>query len=410
MDSRNAMPYLAAIILRFVFAGLFIIAKRALNLGMDHFTFTVYRNAIAAVVFGPPSLIFERFVHHCKACSEPGNGSFHLHCLQECDCCCRLWPSGSNIRKEFKAKDDTPHPLQDLSTWLIWCSGSKLVLCWNETYNGKFCNNALQLSSNYKLYAGFAVEQHFIWVFVVTVPRSNRRLEKVKFRSLHGQAKVIGTFVSIGGVVAMTFIKGPVIELPWTKHKPTSAANYHQNSIKGPLMILGACFFSASFNILQAKTLESYTASLSLTAMISTAIGFEGFIASVVFEKGINFTSWSIHWDIKLLAYVYGGILCSGLAYYISGYILREKGPVFLTSFNPLTMLIVAVMSSFILSELLALGKVVGGIVIVVGVYLVLWGKTKDDHSMVSKVSALNSSSMKASSSDGSQATTADNV
>ncbi|CAI9773894.1 unnamed protein product [Fraxinus pennsylvanica] len=340
----KAKPYLAAIFLRIVFAGLFIIGKRALNVGMNHYTFTVYRNLIAAIVFGPLALVFER------------------------------------------------------------------VLDQNLYYAGMKDTTASFATT---IYNSLPVINFLLALLF--------RLEKVKFRSLHGQAKVIGTFVSVGGVLAMTFIKGPVIGLPWTKHKPTSAANYHQNSIKGPLMILGSCFFSASFNILQAKTLEStYTALLSLTAMISAAVGFEGFIASVLFEKGINLTIWSIHWDIKLLAYVYGGIFCSGLATYISGYILQEKGPVFLTSFNPLTMLIVAGVGSFILAEQLDLGKVVGGIVIVVGVYLVLWGKTKDDHNSSSmvhteeelpsirqQISALNSSSMKALSSDGSQATAA---
>ncbi|XP_022862762.1 WAT1-related protein At2g39510-like [Olea europaea var. sylvestris] len=349
---KKAKPYMAAIFLRFVFAGLFTIAKHALNLGMSHYIFTVYRNVIAAVVFGPFGLAFER-----------------------------------NTRPRMTL------PI----LFKIFLLGLLGVLDQNLYYAGMKHTTATFATTIYN----FLPVINFLLSLLL-------RLEKVKFRSLHGLAKVIGTFVCVGGVLAMTFVKGPLIGLPWTKHKPTSAANYHQNSFRGPLMIFGACFFAASFNVIQAKTLESYIASLSLTAMISAVMGIEGFIASVVFEKGINFAVWSIHWDIKLLACVYGEILCSGLGYYISGYILQEKGPVFLTSFNPLTMLIVAGMSSFILAEQLELGKVVGGFVIVVRLYLVLWGKTKDDHSIVSKVSALNSSSMKASSSDGSQATTAD--
>ncbi|CAI9773895.1 unnamed protein product [Fraxinus pennsylvanica] len=341
MDSRNAMPYLAAIFLRFVFAGLFIIAKLALNLGMSHFTFTVYRNATAVVVFGPLALLFERILDQ-----------------------------------------------------ILYYAGMKSTT------------------------ASFATTLFNFLPIISFLLALLLRLEKVKFKSLHGQAKVIGTFVSVGGVLTMAFIKGHVIGLPWTKHEPKSAADYHQNSIKGPLMILGACLCSASFNILQAITLESYTASLSLTAMISAVVGVLGFILSVVVEKGIHFTMWSIHWDIKLLAYTYGGIFCSGLSTYISGYILQKKGPVFLTSFSPLTTLIVAVMSVFILAEQLELGKIVGGFVIVLGLYLVLWGKTKDNHNSSSMVhpeeepSILQeiNSSMRASSSDGSQARTADMV
>ncbi|CAI9773897.1 unnamed protein product [Fraxinus pennsylvanica] len=183
--------------------------------------------------------------------------------------------------------------------------------------------------------------------------------------------KVVGGIVIVVGVYLVLWAEMVRNCFPLWRRKLSSREN----------------FTSLGFWLWREKTLESYKALLFLTAMISAAGGVEGFIASIVFEKGINVTMWSIHWDIKLLAYVYGGIFCSGLVTYISGYVLKEKGTVFLTSFNPLTMLIVAVMSSFILSEQLELGKVVGGIVIVVGVYLVLWGKTKDDH---------NSSSMKA--------------
>ncbi|XWS07796.1 hypothetical protein CRYUN_Cryun41cG0021500 [Craigia yunnanensis] len=41
-------------------------------------------------------------------------------------------------------------------------------------------------------------------------------------------------------------------------------------------------------------------------------------------------------------------------------------------------MVIVAIMSSCIFSEIMYLGRVIGAIVIVLGLYLVLWGKSKD--------------------------------
>ncbi|XP_022862759.1 WAT1-related protein At5g13670-like isoform X2 [Olea europaea var. sylvestris] len=193
----KAMSYLAAIFLRCVFAGLFTIAKRALNLGMNPDTFTVYRNVIAAIVFGPLALVFER-----------------------------------NTRPRM--------------TLTIVCNifllGLFGVLDQNLYYAGMKHTTATFATTIYN----FLPVINFLLACLL-------RLEKVKFRSSHGQAKVFGTLVSAGGVMVMTFIKGPVIGLPWTKHNPTSAANYPQTSVRGPLMILGACFFSASFNILQVR-------------------------------------------------------------------------------------------------------------------------------------------------------------
>lgn len=51
------------------------------------------------------------------------------------------------------------------------------------------------------------------------------------------------------------------------------------------------------------------------------------------------------------------GMVTSGVGYYVSGLIMKEKGPVFVTAFNPLNMVIVAILGSFILSEELNLGR-----------------------------------------------------
>ncbi|WRX12591.1 EamA domain - like 10 [Theobroma cacao] len=106
----------------------------------------------------------------------------------------------------------------------------------------------------------------------------------------------------------------------------------------------------------------------------------EGTIVALVMEGG-NAAAWSIHWDSKLFAAAYSGVICSGVAYYVGAMVIQAKGPVFFAAFNPLTMVIVAIMSSFIFSEIMYLGRVIGVIVIVVGLYLVLWGKSKDQHS-----------------------------
>lgn len=49
--------------------------------------------------------------------------------------------------------------------------------------------------------------------------------------------------------------------------------------------------------------------------------------------------------------------MCSGVAYYVQGLVMKERGPVFVTAFNPLCMIIVAAMGSFILAEEISLGR-----------------------------------------------------
>nr|GMD57413.1 WAT1-related protein At2g39510-like [Ipomoea batatas] len=127
----------------------------------------------------------------------------------------------------------------------------------------------------------------------------------------------------------------------------------------------------------KANTFKSYPTGLSLSCLICTVGALQASVVALVAERG-NPATWALHWDIKLLAYVYSGVIGSGVAYYLSGVIMKEKGPVFVTAFNPLNMIIVAILGSFMLAEQLDFGKALGAGVIVIGLYMVLWGKNQD--------------------------------
>lgn len=49
----------------------------------------------------------------------------------------------------------------------------------------------------------------------------------------------------------------------------------------------------------------------------------------------------------------------SGVAYYVMGIVVKEKGPVFYSAFNPLATVMVALLGSFVLAEQLYLGRYV---------------------------------------------------
>ena len=54
---------------------------------------------------------------------------------------------------------------------------------------------------------------------------------------------------------------------------------------------------------------------------------------------------------------MFQGIISSGITYYVQGLVMKTKGPVFVTAFNPLCMVIVAALGSLILAEELHLGR-----------------------------------------------------
>ncbi|KAK8942061.1 WAT1-related protein [Platanthera guangdongensis] len=73
------------------------------------------------------------------------------------------------------------------------------------------------------------------------------------------------------------------------------------------------------------------------------------------------------------------GVVCSGLSYFILGMVMVQKGPVFASAFNPLTMILTTILSSIFLAEKTTLGTIIGATIIVIGLYSLLWGKSIGD-------------------------------
>ncbi|KAK8647456.1 hypothetical protein V6N13_121194 [Hibiscus sabdariffa] len=325
----QSKPFLAVIFLQFGISGMSLITKSALDQGMNQHVLVVYRHAIATLVIAPFAIVFDRKIR----------------------------------------------PKMSLSIFIkILILGLlEPTIDQNLYYTGMKYTTATFTAAMSNVLPAFSFL--LAWIF---------KLEKVNIRKFHSQAKILGTVVTVGGAMLMTLINGPMLQLPWTKsnNRPvlSAASAAQQDPIKGALMICVGCFCWAGFVILQAITIKSYPAELSLTALICFAGTIEGSIVALAMEAG-NAAVWSVHLDVKLLAAVYGGVVCSGIGYYVQGVVMKTRGPVFVTAFNPLSMVIVAILSSFILSEMLYLGRVLGAVVIVAGLYMVLWGKSKDQQS-----------------------------
>ncbi|THF97203.1 hypothetical protein TEA_012325 [Camellia sinensis var. sinensis] len=208
------------------------------------------------------------------------------------------------------------------------------------------------------------------------------RLEKVNLKKIQGVAKVVGTVITVTGAMVMTLYKGPIVDILWYSksgnhhHSTTNSTSTDQHWVMGTIMILaGTCGWSGFF-ILQSITLKQYPAELSLTALICLMGMVEGAAVALAMER--HMSAWVVGFDLRLLAAVYSGVICSGIAYYVQGVVNKVRGPVFVTAFSPLCMIITAILGAIVLAEKIHLGSLIGAIIIVFGLYSVVWGKSKD--------------------------------
>ncbi|KAH9738767.1 WAT1-related protein [Citrus sinensis] len=326
---QRCKPYIAMISLQFGYAGMNIITKVSLNRGMSHYVLVVYRHAFATAVIAPFALILER-----------------------------------------KVRPKITFPIF-MQLFVLGLLGP--VIDQNFYYAGlKFTSPTFSCGMSNMLPA---------MTFVMAVLC---RMEKVEIKKIRCQAKMVGTIVTVAGAMLMTIYKGNVINLVWSQHihshtsspVPAATTSSDKDWLKGSILLILATLAWASFFILQAVTMRRYPAHLSLTAIVCFLGTLQSIAVTFVMEHKASV--WTIGWDMNLLAAAYAGIVSSGIAYYVQGLVMQKRGPVFVTAFSPLMMIIVAIMGSFILAEKIYVGGALGAVVIVIGLYAVLWGKYKE--------------------------------
>uniref|UniRef100_A0A7N0TWM9 WAT1-related protein n=2 Tax=Kalanchoe fedtschenkoi TaxID=63787 RepID=A0A7N0TWM9_KALFE len=214
------------------------------------------------------------------------------------------------------------------------------------------------------------------------------RLEKLGLGSMGGKAKVAGTAVGICGAMVLTFYKGVEVN-PWSTHIDLmdgtrsgrgDASGLRHDQALGALLAIGCCFAFAAWLIVQAKVSKRYPYPYSSTALMSLMASVQSVTYAFYTERDLG--RWRLGWDIRLLTVVFSGIMASGVAVALIAWCVRLKGPLFVSVFSPLMLILVAIAGSLVLDERLHLGSVLGSVLIVFGLYTVLWGKGEEARAM----------------------------
>ncbi|KAK4564169.1 hypothetical protein RGQ29_006307 [Quercus rubra] len=211
-------------------------------------------------------------------------------------------------------------------------------------------------------------------------------LEKPAVGTLGGMMKIAGTVVGIGGAMLFTLYRGVKIDLWSTQvdllhhdHHQQHMAPSHRGSSRhviGALFCLAGSLSYALWLIIQAKMNERYPCLYSGTALICTMSFLQSIVFALCTER--DWSQWKLSWDLRLLTAAYSGIVCSGVVVAVIAWCIQARGPVFVSIFNPLSLLIVALVGSLVLEEELHLGSILGAALIVCGLYMVLWGKSRE--------------------------------
>ncbi|XP_045826457.1 WAT1-related protein At1g68170-like isoform X2 [Trifolium pratense] len=229
------------------------------------------------------------------------------------------------------------------------------------------------------------IAYRFVFSTAFTVPLALffERMEKPNLGTPAGKAKLIGTLSGIGGAMILTLYKGKRLfnfsmhidllqqYVTSTPHKSPSGSH-----VWGIMLALGTSLSFSLWYITQSKMAVNFPWHYSTAALTSLMGAIQSFVFALCTERDRR--QWKIDWNLRLLTAASGGILASGVCFVLLAWCVRMKGPLYVSAFNPLLLVLVAFIASLVLDEYITVGSLTGATLIVCGLYMLLWGKSKE--------------------------------
>ncbi|WVZ82954.1 hypothetical protein U9M48_030154 [Paspalum notatum var. saurae] len=251
------------------------------------------------------------------------------------------------------------------------------------------------------------------------------RSEALNLKSKPGMAKLLGTLVSLAGAMVLTLYKGAALThadshqhlllLRSHHQQPPPAAASRGKWTLGTVAILGNCVCLSCWFLLHGRLAKKYPHVYSCNALMSMLSFLQ--VAAVGLCTQRSIAPWIIKSKFQILTVLYAviivtvvvlvivtrlhtalfsafftnlkllnlslssidqGIVGCGVSFVLVTWCIDKRGAVFVAAFIPVVQIIVSVIDFTVLHEQLYLGSVLGSVLVIGGLYLLLWGKRQE--------------------------------
>ncbi|KAK9102994.1 hypothetical protein Sjap_020248 [Stephania japonica] len=202
------------------------------------------------------------------------------------------------------------------------------------------------------------------------------RFEKVNLKCLYSKIKILGTLLCIIGAILMSLLYASASKSISTSPKDAGSA-IDNDKIIGTLCLMSAVIIFSSLVVLQATILAELPAPISICAVTAFIGSVLTAILQLIQEHNLVITSPFMSKG-KLIVFALSGGIVGGGCNSFGSWAMKEKGPVFVSTFGPIGTVFSVTISAVTLGDIISLGSLIGMFVMFTGLYLVLFAKKKE--------------------------------
>ncbi|XP_039036855.1 WAT1-related protein At1g70260-like [Hibiscus syriacus] len=328
---REVAPFTVMVIMEACTIALTILAKTALTGGLSPFVFVVYTNAI-----GSSLLLHFSFLYHRRERTQQSLFTFPL-----------------------------------LRIFFLGLKG--IAISQNLAFLG------LSYSSPIVVCATGLLLPSISFLFSIIL-----RTTKLHCESSGCQAKLIGTLVSIAGIIVVELYRGPFIRAsPVSLSHPLQLIPKHfvfystpDRWFLGGLLLAAANLSISIWNTIQVGTVKQYPQVIKVASFYSLVGTIQCLVFSLFMEREIN--AWKLKHKRDLLLIIVTGMFGSIIRSNVHLACTRMKGPFYVHMFKPFGILFATIFGTSFLTNSLQYGSVIGTIIVGTGYYALMWGQIKE--------------------------------